>query len=283
MPLKAPPIVDPPYNWTGFYLGGNIGYSWGRATTDQTDTLTTSSLTRAFRIDTGAEVTAITGSIPFAGIVFPLAGPSTTATSGTSGKAKVDGFVGGVQGGYNWQFDRSWVVGIETDFQGTAERGDFSICATGCLVGAARGSASHQLDWYGSLRGRLGFLPHERVFLYATGGLAYGHLRSGYESGFVGGPLLTSSLTQTRVGYIVGGGAEGAIDRNWTVRAEYFFMDLGRFGANLGPASASVVGPAIPVADNRFLIQTTTTTTGTGAVRTKFIDHIGQVAFDYKF
>jgi hypothetical protein len=30
---KAPPmIVDPGYNWTGFYAGIDGGYSWGRAT-----------------------------------------------------------------------------------------------------------------------------------------------------------------------------------------------------------------------------------------------------------
>jgi outer membrane immunogenic protein len=28
---KAPIMVEPVYNWTGFYIGGNVGYSWGRS------------------------------------------------------------------------------------------------------------------------------------------------------------------------------------------------------------------------------------------------------------
>lgn len=282
IPVKAPPVAAV-YSWTGFYVGGNVGYSWGDARNDQTDTLTTSSITRAFRTDTGAEVTAITGSAPFANIVFPIVGPTTTLTSGTSGKARVDGVVGGIQGGYNWQFDRSWIVGIETDFQGSGERGGFTTCTAGCVAGSAFGSAFNRLDWYGSTRLRLGVLPHERVFLYTTGGVAYGHLRSNYESGFIGQTLLTGSTGRTRVGWIAGAGVEGAIDRNWTVRAEYFYMDLGRFGTDLGSAAATVVGPSILVADNRFRIQTTTTTTGAASVTTRFVDHIGRIAFNYRF
>jgi outer membrane immunogenic protein len=280
MPVKAPPIVDPPFSWSGFYLGGNLGYSWGRASTDQTDTTTSQTTVRAFRNDTGAEVAAVPG---FPGIAFPVVGPLTSATSGTSGKAKVDGIVGGVQGGYNWQFDRSWVIGIEADFQGSGERGSLTTCTGTCVSGSAFGSASTRLDWYGSVRGRLGFLPHERVFLYGTGGFAYGHLRTDYTTGFIGQPLLAGSTTSNRPGWIVGAGAEGAIDRHWTVRAEYFYMDLGRVGTNLGTGTTStVVGPII-VGDGRFNLLSTTTNTVTGAASTKFVDHIARVAFNYRF
>lgn len=280
MPVKAKPIVDPPYSWSGFYLGGNVGYSWGRATTDQTDTSTNQSTIRAFRVDTGAEVATVPG---FAGIAFPFVGPLTTATSSTSGKAKVNGIIGGVQGGYNWQFDRSWMVGIEADFQGSGERGSYSVCSGTCTAGSAFGTATTRLDWYGTVRGRLGFLPHERVFLYATGGLAYGHVRTDYTSGIVGLPTLTGSVGTNRTGWIAGAGAEGAIDRNWTVRAEYFYMDLGRAGTALGTGTTSAVTGPIVVGDGRFNLFTTTTNTVTGSVSTRFVDHIGRLAFNYRF
>src|SRR3954451_21256802 len=83
--VKAPPIVDPGYNWTGFYAGLNGGYSWGRAN------------------ESGL-------------IGAPFVGAATV-------KQNVDGGLGGAQVGYNWQVDRKWVVGVEADIQGTGERG----------------------------------------------------------------------------------------------------------------------------------------------------------------
>src|SRR3954470_3925472 len=81
--VKAPVIVDPGYNWTGFYAGLNGGYSWGRSSTS---------------LNPGA---------PF----------GTTAI-----RENVNGGLGGGQIGYNWQIDRTWVVGVEADIQGTGER-----------------------------------------------------------------------------------------------------------------------------------------------------------------
>ena len=84
---KAPIVVDPGYNWSGFYIGGNIGYSWGRSSD-------TSTLTNA------------------AGTVLLT----------TSDKTNLDGIVGGGQIGYNWQM-QGWVWGLEADIQGTDEKG----------------------------------------------------------------------------------------------------------------------------------------------------------------
>ncbi len=162
----------------------------------------------------------------------------------TSNKANVDGFIGGAQFGYNWQFDRNWLVGFEADFQGSAEKGSANSCSiAGCPAGSFYGSADHHLKWFGTVRGKLGWLPHERVVLYATGGLAYGHLESDYISGVIGGTLLTGSRSTTRAGWTVGGGVEGAIDRNWTVKLEYLYMDLGSYGTDLGTGQVNVVSP----------------------------------------
>src|ERR1700761_6208790 len=93
---KAPVFVDPGYNWTGFYVGGSLGYSWGRS--NDTSTFTNG---------------------------------AGTLLSTSVGGSNLDGVVGGGQAGYNWQM-QSWVWGLEGDIQGTGERGSRDIsCATG--------------------------------------------------------------------------------------------------------------------------------------------------------
>jgi outer membrane immunogenic protein len=276
MPVKAKPVIDPPFSWSGFYIGGNAGYSWGRATTDQTDTVSAFSTLRAFTA----------GGTPIAtlgGFTLPLVSGTVTTVGGTSSKANVDGFVGGGQIGYNWHFDRDWLVGLETDFQGSTERGSSSSCSiAGCPAGALIGTASHRLDWFGTVRARLGWLPHKQVLLYATGGLAYGHLESDYTSGVVGGSILAGSTSTTRAGWTVGGGVEGAIDRNWSVKVEYLYMDLGRYSANLGTTTTNLVSPLFNCGADAFC-QITATTNTAAQVSTKFTDHILRAGFNYRF
>jgi opacity protein-like surface antigen len=115
------------------------------------------------------------------------------------------GPLGGVQFGYNWQFAPLWVVGLEADIQGaaiTSDRAGSTGTATQSFAGnsafiktntganskealealftnpavTASGSDSltANLNWLGTVRGRLGFLVTPNLLLYATGGLAYG-------------------------------------------------------------------------------------------------------------
>ena len=81
-------MSNPYFDWTGFYVGGNVGYSWGRSS----DTSTLTNATRA-----GSLLT-------------------------TSDKSDLNGIVGGGQAGYNWQM-QNWVFGLEADIQGTGEKG----------------------------------------------------------------------------------------------------------------------------------------------------------------
>ena len=283
LPVKAPmvaPVVV--YNWTGFYVGGNVGYSWGRAKTDQTDTGSTTTVTRLFRgVTPPANEIIGDGSILQVPGIFPLT-TTTAATGATSSSANVKGFIGGGQLGYNLQSGQ-FVYGIETDFQWSGERGSDLVCAGACALGTAFGSSEHSLKWFGTLRGRLGFLPTERILLYATGGLAYGRLDSSYLSGFSGFPLLGGSTSTTRVGWTVGAGIEGAIDSNWTWKAEYLYMDLGSYGANLG---SGTVGPTTVTT---FLgtagptLQTTTTSTVAATTSSRFSDNIFRVGLNYRF
>ncbi len=203
---KAPVIVDPGYNWTGFYIGGNVGYSWGRSSD-------TSSLTN------GA------GTFLFT----------------SADKTNLDGIVGGGQFGYNWQM-QNWVWGFEADIQGTDEKGSRAFtCPAGiCTPSTVSGgllaalflvpgaavplSLDQKIDWFGTVRARAGILATPKVLLYATGGLAYGEVKSSE----IAGGLAGFSSTTTNVGWTVGAGIEGVIGGGWTAKLEYLYVDLGR-------------------------------------------------------
>lgn len=210
---KAPVYVDPGFNWSGFYIGGNIGYSWGTANNSET----------LSRLNTG--VGLVTG----------------TASN------DVNGVIGGGQIGYNWQMS-NWLLGLEADIQGSGERGSSAfICAACADIGTDITSVlTQKLDWFGTVRGRAGVLVSSTVLLYATGGLAYGEVETG-GSITGSGPLGTNVTTlypgtsSTLVGWTAGGGIEGRISGNWTAKLEYLYMDLGSVSA--GPIATTIVVP----------------------------------------
>jgi outer membrane immunogenic protein len=291
MPVKAPPIFDPPISWTGLYIGGDLGGSWGRGRTDQSDittvNTTTTTSTQTFR-DTitpvGVPVTTTTGPTAAAVAAF------------TSGRTNVNGFMGGGQIGAREQFG-TWVLGLEGDIEGSTERGSFTTCSfAGCPVGSAIGTASYRLNWLGTVRGIAGLLVHPKVLVYATAGVAFGGLDTDYVSGIDGGGLTAGDVRTTRTGFAVGGGVEGKIDQHWSVRGQYLFVDLGSFSTNLGAGAATatqttVIGPFVPIigpnGPTGFNTQTTTTTTTAAStasqVKSRFWDHVFKIAFNYQF
>jgi outer membrane immunogenic protein len=187
----------PIWRWTGFYVGGNAGYSWGRSPTDATFSDS----------QTGATLAIV------------------------SNTANLNGGLAGLQTGYNWQIHRL-VFGIETDIQWTGEHGGASFpCPTACSPnGPVMATLDPSLRWFGTLRGRLG-VTSSHVMAYVTGGLAFGEVKTdGTFSGFnlAGLPMAgTFSGSSTKAGWTMGAGAEAVLDRNWTGKIEYLYMDLG--------------------------------------------------------
>jgi outer membrane immunogenic protein len=244
---KAPVLVDPGYNWSGFYVGANIGYSWGRSSD-------TSNLTNG------------DGTVLFT----------------SAGSSNLDGVVGGGQAGYNWQ-TQNWVWGLEADIQGTGERGSRDLtCPVGvctpstvlpgfhALVILVPGAAvplslDQKIDWFGTVRGRAGVLVSPKVLLYATGGLAYGEVKSSETLG------TAYSTTDTRVGYTVGAGVEGAIGGNWTAKLEYLYVDLGRTSGSFASA--------IPA----FGAGTVASGTLTSSYSSRITDNVLRVGVNYRF
>jgi outer membrane immunogenic protein len=256
MYAKAPLIPPVVYDWNGFYIGGNAGYSWGRASTDGNQTGTQS-----------VSVFTLLGGVLLPG--FPVVTP--LGTTPLTGRANVNGFIGGGQAGYNWQRG-TWLFGLEADIQGSDERGSADVClVAGCAIGTGLFTANYKLDWFGTARGRVGFLPTDRVLLYATGGLAYGEVSAT-------APVIPLSWGSTRAGWTVGAGAEAAIDQHWSVKLEYLYMDLGNVGSGSTTATNVVTQVGVPV---RFT--TVTTTTLASAFSTRFTDNILRVGLNYRF
>src|SRR5450432_269366 len=157
---KAPVMVDPGYNWSGFYAGLNGGYSWGRANT------------------------TMTGVSPLA-VIFPI--PIFAPF-----RQDVNGGLAGGQIGYNWQLDPKWVLGVEGDIQWSGERSSSFLTAVGPRFGSniigipvpvgadfnaiitQTANLAYNLQWFATFRGRAGILADPQTLLYATGGLAVG-------------------------------------------------------------------------------------------------------------
>jgi outer membrane immunogenic protein len=221
MYTKAPAPVVTVYDWTGFYVGGNIGYSWGRSSD-------TSTLTNA------------------AGTVLLT----------TADKSNLDGVVGGGQIGYNWQ-RQNWVWGLEADIQGTGEKGSRAFAFTP-LAGPGIGNfapnilipfvLTQKIDWFGTVRGRAGILVSPTVLLYATGGLAYGQVNSSETVGTFVPSAFSNSITN--VGWTVGAGIEGVISGNWTAKLEYLYVDLGTVSSSYTLPSTNVISYSSHITDN---------------------------------
>jgi len=137
---------------------------------------------------------------------------------GRYGKLDGSGFIGGGQIGYNYQIDNNWVIGLETDFQGGDINDSFN-------TGTA--SASSKIDWYGTLRPRIGY-SYDRTLFYGTGGLAYGHIN--HKGSVAGGGSFGDD--KTRAGRTRGAGVEHAFTDHITAKLEYQSVDFG--GYNVG-------------------------------------------------
>lgn len=194
-------VVPDTFSWTGGYIGINAGYAGGK-------------FKHPFAITQ-------TGEIPTAlRVGDTLLGGSADITA--------SGFVGGVQAGYNYQFDNGFVLGAEADFQGSTLKGEVSGDLGIPGVGGGSFEAGTKVQWWGTVRARLGYTATERLLVYGTGGLAYGKVKSYYDLDLGNGFSDSDSHSKTRAGWTIGAGAEYAITNNWTLKSEYLYTDLGK-------------------------------------------------------
>lgn len=185
-PYKAPPMVMAP-NWTGFYLGANVGGGFGE---DR--------------------------------IGFGVIGTPAFASTNNAFK----GVLGGGQIGYNWQFG-PYVLGLETDFQGSSLKNTLAApCAPAiCAPAGLTATYSQNVPWFGTARARIGY-AQDTWMIYATGGFAYGSVETN-ATATAGPLVAAFSSKETRTGWTVGGGIEVGLSANWSVKGEYLYVDLG--------------------------------------------------------
>ena len=153
-------------------------------------------------------------------------------TTGEPGNFDVKGGLIGGTIGWNWQAPGSNLVwGIEGDLDWTNIKGG-GLCPNptfSCNVGNS---------WIGTVRGRLG-VAMNTLLLYATGGFAFGDIRGeGIDST---GVLITPGTVVTKTGWTAGAGVEAAVGANWSVKAEWLYVDLGSATCN---GCGSFVTPA---------------------------------------
>jgi outer membrane immunogenic protein len=156
---------------------------------------------------------------------------ATFAPPGTGVNVSGSGWHGGAQFGYNMQLG-AWVFGIEGDLSYTDVRG-----TTTAPLGA---SVDTRANWIGTVTGRLGF-AWDRTLLYAKAGAAFSE--GSYRASV---PLVVDFQGKdTRAGWTVGAGAEYALWDNFSVKAEYNYIDLGTRTVTLTPpAGASILADA---------------------------------------
>lgn len=193
---------DPPsaYDWTGGYIGLHAGYGWGS--------------------NDGVSFDATGGAFP-AGERDARVAAGHPSSLGDS----LDGFLGGVQAGYNWQSD-SLVLGLEADISYTGFDEDARVDLPALGIFAPHTYTSEQsLDWFGTARLKAGFAA-DRALFYLTGGLAFGDTDFGFSTtnnGFVSG-----GKSDFKLGWTIGGGIEYAVSDSLSLKGEYLYYDLGK-------------------------------------------------------
>src|SRR5205085_5348272 len=250
IPMKAPvraPVVAPVSNWTGCYIGGNVGGGWARSRDSWTG--------------------IVEGPVAFAtdaGAVLPPA---------ANGDVNATGFVGGGQIGCNYQVN-SFVLGAEVDAQYTGFRGTRTAASVG-TVNIAPGNITESFEskWLATFRGRAGFTTGPVLF-YVTGGAALADLRFGdqvcFPTAAIPACATGASSGNSRLGWTFGGGIEYMFAPNWTVKGEYLYVDL-------GTASNSGFGAPIAAIPNPF------TPAGIVTFNHRVTENIARVGPNYKF
>jgi outer membrane immunogenic protein len=195
MPTKAAPAAVAVWDWSGYYLGGHVGYGWGHD--------------------------------PRNDEFFGSKAPDFPVI----GDIHSNGWLAGFQAGHNWQV-RNWVGGLEIDLSASGIKGSAtSVFNDG--VDTAFETDTDKFKILGSARARLGYLVWPNVLFYGTGGLGWTRLVQESVSSFNGSTPSGGSSQTWEFGWVAGAGVETRLwNTNWLWRLEYLHYDFGDTGSN---------------------------------------------------
>jgi outer membrane immunogenic protein len=218
-PMAIPASTSAPavYNWTGFYIGGNVGAGWSGIS--DTNTNFSDTLGSTFSAQTNVQ------------------------------------FLGGGQVGVNYEFANGIVIGAEAMFDWASNSQNASVTATDPTGSIAASIGTSNARWLTTVSGRLGY-AWDRVLLYAKGGGAWVATNTPPIS-VAGAPANFSSISNTTSsGYTAGFGVEWAFSGNWSARAEYAFIGLPNQTFTVAPATPTFGGDVITFSNRNISMVT---------------------------
>jgi opacity protein-like surface antigen len=199
--MAAVPPAAAIFNWSGFYIGVNAGYGWGR--------------------DPFSELFSTSPLLTLSGV-------------------NSQGFLGGFQAGANWQ-SRSVVGGLEIDLSGTGIKGTSSVAGIDNFGAPLSQMQTDKFDLLGSGRARLGYLLSPDILLYGTGGLAWTRLTQTTTVVDSDGTFINSTPSWRFGWAAGAGAEMRLWNSNWLGRIEYLHYDFGNFGNTIGGISNGVI------------------------------------------
>lgn len=230
-----------PFSWDGVYIGGNFGTGIG----DQSGVRNSQT---------------VTGGL--AGVIGTIPGDNNS---------RMRGWVYGGQIGVNKQFG-AIVTGIEAEFDWSTIKAN-AAAASSSPATAASSQSAQDLKWLGLVQARLG-VAAGRFMPFVSGGVAFGKVQTDVATQatnfgitcLVGCGSAQNSATKT--GWTIGGGLEAALDRNWSFKAQYNYVDLGSVSGSYA-GTGTTFGPG--------------TTSSSFAYNSDYKFHIIKTAINYRF
>jgi len=190
-------VIDygPVGGWTGFYAGGTLGMGWSDDNADTTGTTAFQAL--------GSTIVPSSLGLSHSGLAIGL----TTGYNHQSGH-----FVYGLEGDFSF-----------LDLDETATFTGLPVLGTRLAT-----SASHSMNFFGTVRGRLGYAPSDRLLIFATGGLAFGQVDLDASVRGVDAPALNwnGSNEEFKFGWSLGAGGEYKFTDRWSFKLDGLYYDL---------------------------------------------------------